>query len=330
MTDIQKQILEDIKKEITIDEMSKHLSLSHKQVYRRICNLKIYGYNIYRKYYSTGDVKFGLSNTVSTKNISKVLYTLPDSRELRALFISDTHLGNSKQRIDILNKLYDYCIQNNIHSIFNCGDFLNGLCYSSDGHALDARYDEQLDIAMKDYPFDSHILNYVLLGNHDKDYLNVGCINIDEAIEKKRYDIIPLSYEEAYIKIKNDQIYLYHPLDLKSRNNYSNKIVFRGHSHMSKFKHSYQEGSSCIYVPSLSDMFYDPKYSFPSFYDVIFYFDKYGSIDTLYITHNIYIDRVVKVGEYSNSFSFDKEIISSSNKINYEEDPKKKIKKVKK
>ena len=118
---------------------------------------------------------------------------------------------------------------------------------------------------------------------------------------------------------------MYHPLDFKSRNNYCNKIVFRGHSHMSKFKHSSQEGSSCIYVPSLSDMYYDSKYSFPAFYDVIFYFDKYGYVDTIYITHNIYVDKIVKVGEYSNSFLFNKENLSSKSKINYEENPKKKV-----
>ncbi len=230
MTDKQRELLSLIKYQATIESLSDELNLSTKQLYQRILKLQNSGYEIHRKDFATGDVQFDLSSSPTEEDAAKAIYTSPSSSELRALVISDTHLGNTLQSLDAINEAYNYCIQNNIHVIFNCGDLFNGLCNSKHGKSVNDNYEEQLAYAIKDYPFDSKIINYVVLGNHDADYQK-GYIDIKKALMSKRYDIFPVGYNEATIKVKNDGIKLVHPNGYEPPK-YNKKIIFRGHSHI--------------------------------------------------------------------------------------------------
>lgn len=318
MTEKQREMIDLIKYQATIGDLAKEFSITEKQVYQKINNLKLRGYNIFRKEFSNGKVQFGLSNSLAIDNSSKILYTPPATHSLRTIVISDTHLGNSKQRLDVLDGLYEYCIKNDVHIIFNCGDFLNGLCNTLVGRAVDYDYQMQVEKALKNYPYDPNILNYIILGNHDKDYLNKGQIEIGGLIERKRFDIIPVSYDEGVIKVKNDKIHLIPPSEKSSQATFSNKIIFRGHSHISKIKNADSVSSLYAYVPTCSDLFYDSEYAYPAMYDVTFNFTNYGMISEVNINNYIYNDKFIKTGEYNKKF-----IASVQHEqIQYEEKPK--------
>lgn len=63
--------------------------------------------------------------------ISKeAIITELQENNLKLLVISDLHFGNELERIDLVNRAYNYCIKNNIHIILCTGDIVDG-SYSS-------------------------------------------------------------------------------------------------------------------------------------------------------------------------------------------------------
>lgn len=320
MTSKQKEMYELLKQEITLLDLANYYNLTPKQIYNRVQAIKNQGYNVYRKDFSTGDIQFSIINSLKDDISENILYTLPNERNLKAIVLSDTHIGNSLQRLDVLNEVYNYCIINNIHTIFNCGDLLNGLLGNHE-QILKNNYEKQINMFLKKYPFDSSIINFTILGNHDKDFYNGG-IDLKQVITKKRFDIKALAYENSQIKIKNDEIRLIHPIDNKF-NTFTNnsKIIFRGHSHVSKVKTNANPGGFCAFVPSCSNLSLTEEHNLPSIYDIEFVFNKNGLIKQINVSLYIYIDKFIKVNELSHTFNDSNE----HKNIKYEETPKKLI-----
>lgn len=321
MTSKQKELFELLKKEITLLDLANYLKLSPKQTYNRVLTLINQGYNIYRKNFATGDIQFSVLNQSLDNMNNNILYTIPKDDTLRVVIFSDAHIGNSLQRLDVLDEMYNYCIKNNIHITFNCGDLLNGVLSSGCGKPLKKDYEKQINILLEKYPFDPSIINFTLLGNHDKDFFNGG-MDLKQLLNKKRFDINTLDYQDSSVKVKNDEIRLIHPIDSKFKTFADNsKIIFRGHSHASGAKTVSGLNVFCAYVPTSSDMFYHKEYEYPGIYDVYFVFDNNGLIKKIVINSLIYIDKFVKVGEVSHGFSTSEKY----DKIKYEEKPKKLI-----
>ena len=174
MTSKQKELFELLKQEVTLLDLANHFNLTPKQAYNRVQTLKNQGYNIYRKDFSTGDIQFSIINPLVGDTNENILYTLPNTNFLRVIVLSDAHIGNSLQRLDVLDEVYNYCIKNNIHTIFNCGDLLNGLLEKSWGIVIKKDYEKQINMFLKSYPFDPSIINFSILGNHDRDFFNGG------------------------------------------------------------------------------------------------------------------------------------------------------------
>ena len=321
MTSKQRELYELLKQEITLLDLASYLSVSPKQAYNRVQTLKNLGYNVYRKDFSTGDIQFSIANYLVCNDNNNILYTLPNTNILRVIVSSDTHVGNSFQRFDLLKETYDYCVKHDIHIIFNCGDILNGLLPSKVGSVIIKDYEEQIDFFLKNYPFDSNIINFMLLGNHDKDFFNGG-LNLKQILTKNRYDIKILNYEDSLIRVKNDKIRLIHPIDNTFKVFANNsKIIFRGHSHESKIKTITGQNVFCAYVPASCDMFYQEGCSYPGIYYVLLSFNDKGVINELTINYLIYIHRFIKVGEFSHKFFTNEQY----DLIKYEETPKRLI-----
>lgn len=58
MTEISKLILEMIKQNKSIEEISKMMKLSYRQLYNRISSLENQGYEVKRKYNSNGNLSY--------------------------------------------------------------------------------------------------------------------------------------------------------------------------------------------------------------------------------------------------------------------------------
>lgn len=247
------RLIELINKGYSVSEISEALNLSHHDIYKRLTELKNMGNNYIRKYYYSGDIVYESQSTIAKRNSADIITSSSD-KSFRCLAISDTHIGCTKERLDLLNLIYDYCKKNDIHIILHGGDLINGMFGLENIH--DNIY-EQIKHCIDNYPFDKSILNFVIMGNHDIDALLNYNQDLQEALNNYRHDIVPLGYGEGSVNVKNESIFLKHPLELNDNSKvtyYDNCVILCGHRHKCKF--SVTPNKQLILLPSLSDIMF--------------------------------------------------------------------------
>lgn len=256
MRALQIKTLELIKENKTIEEITKTLNISNKKLIQILNSLKNNGYDNIKKYYDNGDIvvsQMTYENFLATGNTS-VTINKTGGKNQRYLVISDNHLGSKLDRVDLLDKVFLYAIDNNIHSVLNLGDFIDGYHFDTK-YSRNKNIENQVKYALKKYPHADKITTFLLLGNHDlKPFINDN-YNILNVINNERLDIVPLGYGEANINTLNETIKLYHKLPTDNRI-YSdiaiNKLNLFGHQH--KYDSSFFDDKLSIFVPSISNI----------------------------------------------------------------------------
>ena len=244
------EILELIKKGSTIEQIQQTLSLSHKKIYYYIDLLEKNGLLINRKYYYNGDLKYQLAHDFQEDRAS--LITRHSDTDLKFLLLSDLHLASSEENLSLLNEVYNFCIKEDIHVILNAGDFIDGFV-GTIPKLFDNGY-EQIEYAIKKHPYDSSIINFLVLGNHDYSTIKIDGVALDKMLKRKRHDIKVVGYGEGKLLIKNDFLVIKHPLKNGKTNdcNYNNALILKGHSHRMKM---IMDDNNCIlYVPTISNI----------------------------------------------------------------------------
>lgn len=313
MTETNQKILDMILKNATANEISSETGLSSKQLFYRLNLLKAKGFNFSKKYYSDGEITYKLQKGFQTeKEIS--LITSPNEQQIRLIFISDLHLASIKDRVDLLNQVYEFCSKEDIHIIINSGDMVDGFL----GYAIKkyTSFEKQIEYMLKVYPYDKNILNFTCLGNHESDALERTGQNLETILEIKRHDIIPLGYGIGKLKIKNDEIIIKHPKTNFSKNIdiSNNNLVIYGHSH--RAKNEVHENRVNLYVPTLSDL-QRHQGVFPGFIKATIEFHN-GIFINGNFEQYIMIDKIYKVNESSYDLYYGKNL--EQNNIKYEED----------
>lgn len=274
MAELNLIILDLIKENKSLKEISSLLRISEKQLYVRIRQLMNYGYFLEPIYTYDSDIYYN----INTRNINKeksnsiALKTPIDLKQLRCIVISDLHIGNVNSDLDLLKKVYDYASKNDIHIIFNCGDLIEGV------HACDKRninnIHDQIEFVINKYPYDKNINNYVIFGNHDYHEFHHMGLDISKRIENSRHDIVPLAFGQGIVNIKKEKILLQHELCAVNLPKIEDdiKLALVGHGHMMKTK-VYDNLLLC--VPSLSRVCPDKtKENIPSFLDLELHFTR--------------------------------------------------------
>ena len=246
MDEQTKKLIQLINLDKSFNEICNILGITNRQLHYELLRLKQEGFNYDKKYYSDGSIIYQLNcnknncNTILTKNNS-----------LSCIVISDLHLGNSNQRIDLINKVFDYCSKKNIHIIFCCGDIIDGDFSQSKQIIEDVN--KQIEYFINCYPYDPNILTFAVAGNHDyrsKLLLNDDIIN---QVENYRHDVIIGGYGNSYINIKNDRLLLFHKIKGIDFNLNSSSVVLKGHHHCYT---AFLQTNNILYikVPSLSSL----------------------------------------------------------------------------
>ncbi len=294
MTDTNIKIIDLIKENKTLREMCKILSISEKQLYVRLKQIINYGYQIDTKYYYGGDIKYEFLSQKNLEENKVKIYMSTSNKTFRSIVISDMHIGNIKSDINLLCKVYDYASKNDIKTILNCGDNIEG-DYTHDSLNLKDIY-SQIDTLVKKYPYDKNIMNYIILGNHDHHSLTSDGLDIAERIKKARYDIVPIGHGFGTVGLKQDNIVMLHKLHDKfapSVGNDSN-LILTGHGHMMKTK-AYEKLNIC--VPSLSYVSPDKtKEVIPGFIDLKIDFEK-GKMEFIEAKHMVFIPNICQASE---------------------------------
>ena len=196
------------------------------------------------------------------------VYSIPDNtHHLSLLMISDTHICNRADRIDILNYLYDKAENKGIKYVLHCGDVLDGIYVNRPQHIYELRcvgFDEHLDYVVNKYPHFSG-KTFFIGGNHMDTYFKNGGSDMGKAISREREDLVYLNPDTADLKIGKVGIHMHHggggrsyslsyklqryvetlPQDKKI------DIVMQGHFHNAMYM--YYMGKHCFQVGALED-----------------------------------------------------------------------------
>ena len=294
MSDFTIKLLNLIREGKTANEIAQELNISNKLLYTRIVNLKNKGFLFDRKYYYDGNIVYvPKMDLLNNNDIS--LITKSSDKELTLVVISDLHIGNDYQRIDLLKSVYDYCAKEGINIIINAGDLVDGTLGTT--KKLYPNPIEQIDYAMQIYPFDKNILNFTLLGNHDFSVLKETGQNLALLIQNYRHDIIPIGYGKGQISIKNDKIIVSHPIDeITFDAKLDNKtLLLKGHSH--KFKFHFDCNHTIVKVPSLSDLSLGADNQIPTLLKININFNNSGLIEKGVINQLLIADKVYTLNE---------------------------------
>ena len=282
--EIDSILVELIKQNYSTNKIIDILNISREELYKRIMNIRNNGFGVYRNCTINGDVIYGNITTLNTSNRhkNKLKLEIPDEvTSFKSILISDLHLGGEHERLDLLNYVYDYCSNNNINIIFNCGDLIDGLYHCSNPTIKDAN--NLINKLINDYPFDKNILNIICLGNHDLYFLDKFGINLKNILLNHRHDLLPAGFGNAKIIMKKDAIYLQHKLSNEvddKQTMKANPIIFQGHKHFSKPNIYLVEEENRFCVPPLSNYLnFAPGY--PGFYEIEFKFNKNGTFKFL-------------------------------------------------
>ena len=134
-----------------------------------------------------------------------------DTDTLDMIIISDLHIDNSIDlRLNNLNYIYDYAAKNNIKTIVNLGDTIDGRIYNDKSTLENLKYyDELVNKTIEKLPKDENIINLLLGGNHDRSLLDLG-IDVTDRIDKNRLDYINLGNDHAMLKFNDTNVGLHH------------------------------------------------------------------------------------------------------------------------
>lgn len=293
LSEVDQKIINMIAKNSTANEISKATGLTNKQLYYRLYLLRTKGFNFSKKYYYNGEISYRIKKGFTEEQDISLL-TSSQNKEIRLALISDLHFGNNNERIDALNKVYEYCSRKGINIIINGGDILDGyLGKSSD--KIYANAEDQIDYMLKNYPFDKNIINFVCLGNHDFSILMNDGKDIETILNARRHDIVSLGYHYGEINIKNEKIIVVHPNNGKELILPSEGLVLRGHSH--RYRIMAEDRLTKVYLPTLSGIKIDNQ-GIPAFIDATIGFDN-GNFSYGFFQEYVFLDKMYKVGEVS-------------------------------
>jgi len=305
MSDLTFKLLKLVDKGYSLNELARDLNLSNEQVYELFRVLNQMGMRFDRKYYDDGEIvyipKKDLSNTPPSRTFN--IITSPSTQEIKMLAISDLHKESMYESITALYTLFDYCVATGIHIIVIGGDFLDGINIGFSRRKKCTNPFEQMQHGIQHYPFDKSILSFTLLGNHDNDLLTSFGIDFATYLNNFRHDIIPIGYGLGRINIKNDKIYVSHPLSKcdKSKSGLpNNHFLLEGHHHVYKSIIG-NKGNFSISLPSLSNLFVTKNEFLPSAVELTITFNN-GYFDTVYAEHLLVSQNVSVIDEIQYTF----------------------------
>ena len=297
MSELAIKLLELINEGYMINDISYELGLSHQEIYKLFLELKQIGMKFDKKYYEDGEMMYIPKKDIcyTTKKSSANIITNQSRDNIKLMVISDLHIGSVYECIDKIHMIYDYCRDNNINIIINAGDFLDGITIGRQECKKILNPVEQMEYACRVYPFDKNILNFTILGNHDIDSLTSFGMDFSTYLRNFRHDIIPLGYGYGRINIKNNKIFVTHPLCIGVNNNIdltSNYLLIKGHHHCTKSIIG-SNGNCSFTAPSLSNIFLSEDEFLPGATVFTIKF-KNGFFDTIYV-ENLLLDKKIHV-----------------------------------
>lgn len=231
-------------------EIQTELGLSNVELNRILKYIRDVGYNLGRNFNSDGEMRYVLSHSITSQD-KKHFRINVEGRRLRAIFISDLHIGSKGESPKLYKQVIDYALNTGCHIIFNGGDVIDNIYVDAPFPPKIPTVRQQISHYLRITPFHPHLIYFNLYGNHDYKSLQEKGLDVARLIESRRYDIPSLGYGDCRIHLKDDIIAITHDLKKVSKNEIPENVsaVYRGHSHKSKTR-----DNKIIYIPCLSEV----------------------------------------------------------------------------
>ena len=195
------QLLEFIKKEKNISQISECFDLSAFEILGLAHDLIDAGFNIIVKEYDDG---FHLLNQgdPTTKRTSNYSFETDEDNEFKFVAISDVRLGSKSQQLSILNDIYKKAKEMGIKNVILCGNISAGLKPIADTES-NFIHDTitQIDYIVANYPKVDGITTYFISGKLDDKHLSSRNINLGQRIANQRPDMVYLGEDTCDISI---------------------------------------------------------------------------------------------------------------------------------
>lgn len=299
------ELIKLINENKSLSEISEITKLSRKQLFIKMSMLRQSGYLIGKEYNYNGEINYLLSNPFNQNDNKLYIKADDDIKSIRMILTSDSHYGNIKENLECTDKMFDYCVKENINLIFHLGDFFEGVLPNRYKMQKYSDVEEQIQKTFSNYPYVPNILTITCLGNHDASFWLDAGIDIKTILENRRHDIIPVGYAKGNVNIKGYNFIMKHQIERIGKSNLKNKkgITLIGHSH--KFSLNCQGAGNKVevYVPSSSNITqYNDSYmnlAVPSIIDAEFILNKNTQIITqgMFKQYILVNNQLILVGE---------------------------------
>ncbi len=159
---------------------------------------------------------------VFKKNQTNVnnLYTKPGPdddtlTETEILVVGDTHFGNNRQQMHLLNWFYKEAYNRGIDTVLHLGDMVDGNYLKirpENGRLLFLHdFDEQASYVADMYPQIDGMTTYYILGSHDETHYKNGGATLNNFLDRCRKDMVYLGQDTGAILINGVKYLLDHP-----------------------------------------------------------------------------------------------------------------------
>ena len=195
------QLLEFIKRERNISQVSDNLDLTPFEILGLVYDLIDDGYNIIVKEYNDGIHLLNQGDTID-QEVSHYTFETDENNEFKFVAISDVRLGSKSQQLAILNDIYRKAKEMGISNVILCGNISAGLRPMTD---IETNFIDdslaQIDYIVANYPRVRGIKTYFISGKLDDKHLALRNINIGKRIADRRSDMIYLGEDACDIDI---------------------------------------------------------------------------------------------------------------------------------
>lgn len=195
------KLLEYIKKEKNIYQVSDALELNAFEILGLVHDLRESGFNIIVKEYDDGFHLLNQGDPIS-QEISHYNFETDENNEFKFIAISDVRLGSKSQQLGILNDIYRKAKEQGVNNVIICGNISAGLkpITDTESNFIDDTQ-AQIDYIVANYPKVEGIKTYFISGKLDDKHLTKNNVNIGKRISDQRPDMIYLGEDACEIDI---------------------------------------------------------------------------------------------------------------------------------
>ena len=202
LKDDRDKMFSQIRNGESVDKICERLGISQLKFGGIVEELRHRGYDISIDESSENKVVIKKNKGKTNKTIKP---NIDELKKIRQVWISDTHLCNEAQQLNLINKIYREAAERGIDTVLHFGDVLDGDYHNRPEHQyalfrLGAT--RQLEYLTNYYPKVEGIETYFITGTHDQTHCKNGGVFVGPAIEEKRPDMHFLG----------DDMGIYHPL----------------------------------------------------------------------------------------------------------------------